>query len=114
GNPGVHGEYISFCLTGLGNVPGAPADGDVPSAAVPMPGSNSLVVATGIGVAGSSASAPTVIYSGLGCGFPGGGQLTIGMPQNLQAGTYSIGLLLNDTPSNAGPNGTLVTQFSVK
>jgi uncharacterized protein (TIGR03437 family) len=69
-NPVARGSTVTFYLTGLGNVPGVPADGYAPTAAANAPSAPFLVIA------GVQA---TVSYSGPGA-FAGGWQINATVP----------------------------------
>jgi len=102
---GTH--YLSFCLTGGGIFSGGPnpppADGAAPTAAA------STAVAPVIGAAalGGFAPASDVLYSGAGCDFPGGWQVSFHVEAKFPPGANAIVLTLGDVPSSIGPSGTV-------
>jgi uncharacterized protein (TIGR03437 family) len=65
--------------------------------------------------------ASDVLYSGLGCGYPGLWQINVMVPNSVAPGTNQIVVLLNDAASNVGAGGAALnvangtaTTFSVK
>jgi uncharacterized protein (TIGR03437 family) len=114
-NPVARGQSIAFCLTGQGPVPGAPPDGAAPATALSTP--SVPVVFTSAG----QLDASDVLYSGLGCGYPGLWQINVMVPNSVAPGTNQIVVLLNDAASNVGAGGAALnvangtaTTFSVK
>lgn len=95
-NPIARGSNIEFCLTGLGAVSGAPADGYPPSTAVSAP------VQPILAIGGVQLTSAQILYSGLGCGFPGGWQINATVPTAVAPGTASVALLYNNIASNLG------------
>ncbi|HVO96519.1 MAG TPA: hypothetical protein VMT15_00545 [Bryobacteraceae bacterium] len=95
-NPIARGANIEFCLTGLGAVSGAPADGYPPTSAVSAP------IQPVIAIGGVQLTSAQILYSGLGCGFPGGWQINATVPQAVAPGTASVALLYNNIASNIG------------
>jgi uncharacterized protein (TIGR03437 family) len=109
-NPIRVGHIITFVLTGAGNVPNAPPDGASPSGALPTP--TTPVIAMN---PGGQILQANILYSGLG-EFAGGYQINVKIPDTaVPSNTVQLFLLLNDTPSNKGPNGqTIVTTFAIR
>ncbi len=95
-NPIARGGNIEFCLTGLGAVSGAPADGYPPAAAVSAP------VQPIMAIGGVQLTSAQILYSGLGCGFPGGWQINATVPTAVAPGPANVALLYNNIASNLG------------
>jgi uncharacterized protein (TIGR03437 family) len=111
-NPIPRGQTISFCLTGAGQVPNPPPDGQPPNGQVtPV-----APVLLGSAFTGGIVPAQYVTYSGLGCGFPGGWQINFQVPTVVPPGPNNVvALIYEDVPSNAGPTAQpLVVTFSAK
>jgi uncharacterized protein (TIGR03437 family) len=92
-NPAARGSGVTFYLTGLGNVPGAPADGFAPTAAANAPSAPTLVIGSGFA---------TMSYSGPGA-FAGGWQINATVPMTAVPGTANaVALTYLGVPSNIG------------
>jgi uncharacterized protein (TIGR03437 family) len=95
-NQVARGAAITFCLTGAGNVPGAPADGAPPVGAPPTPSLPLLVIGS------VQLTNAQILYSGLGCGFAGGWQINATVPITVAPGTAVVALSYNGVNSNIG------------
>jgi uncharacterized protein (TIGR03437 family) len=95
-NQVARGANITFCLTGAGNVPGAPGDGAAPSGA---PATPSLPVFT---IGGVQLTNAQILYSGLGCNFPGGWQINATVPLAVAPGPAVVALSYDSIASNIG------------
>ncbi len=93
GNAIPRGSDFYVCLTGEGTVPGAPPDGQPPSAAASTPTAPTLYV---------QGFPAAVSYSGVGCGFPGGWQINATIPMVAVPGANSIVLTYLGIGSNIG------------
>jgi uncharacterized protein (TIGR03437 family) len=91
-NPVARGSTVTFYLTGLGNVPGVPADGYAPTAAANAPTAPTLVI---------QGAVATVSYSGPGA-FAGGWQINATVPMVAVPGSNSVALSYIGIPSNIG------------
>lgn len=101
---GTH--FISFCLTGGGIFSGGPdappADGAAPTGAA----ATAVRPVIGAGALGGFAPPSDILYSGAGCGFPGGWQINFKVENKFIPGANNIVLTLGDVPSSIGPNGS--------
>jgi uncharacterized protein (TIGR03437 family) len=92
-NPVARGAGVTFYLTGLGNVPGAPADGYAPSAPANSPSAPQLVIGTDLAV---------ISYSGPGA-FAGGWQINATVPMTaVPGGPNPVALSYLGVRSNIG------------
>ena len=73
-HPVARGANLDICLTGYGQAAGSPPDGSPPSAAAST-NLNPTIVIDGIQLTSAQ-----ILYSGLGCGFPGGWQINLIVP----------------------------------
>ena len=96
-NPVARGANITFCLTGQGQVSGAPPDGAAPVGAIPTP-----VLPTTFVIGGVTLTNAQILYSGLGCGYPGLWQINATVPLSVAPGTATIALIYDGLASNIG------------
>jgi uncharacterized protein (TIGR03437 family) len=96
-NQVARGANITFCLTGAGPVPGAPADGAPPVGAPPLPAPLDLMV-----IGGVQLTSAQILYSGLGCGYPGLWQINATVPITVAPGPASVVLTYQGVASNIG------------
>lgn len=96
-NPVVRGANITFCLTGQGQVSGGPADGAAPVGAIPTP-----VPPSTVAIGGVLLTSAQILYSGLGCGYPGLWQINATIPMAVAPGTAPIALIYDGLASNIG------------
>jgi uncharacterized protein (TIGR03437 family) len=96
-NQVARGDNITFCLTGQGQVSGAPADGVAPVGAIPTPVQpTTFVIGTVI------LTNAQILYSGLGCGYPGLWQINATIPLAVAPGTATVALIYDGVASNIG------------
>jgi uncharacterized protein (TIGR03437 family) len=105
---GTH--FISFCLTGGGVFVGGAPDGAAPVVATTQV--QPLVLSGGF--SGQSASSSQITYSGAGCGFPGGWQINVTIPNTFAPGSYVVAVSMDSIGSNIGPNGPVQVSFTTK
>lgn len=108
-NPALRSHYVSLYLTGQGPVQNAPADG--------MPASGLAPASLPVRVLINSTPVPDAdVQTSLVNWFPGVLQINAKVPDSAQPLTAnSVVVLINDTPSNIGPNGVrLQTTIYVK
>jgi uncharacterized protein (TIGR03437 family) len=96
-NQVARGANITFCLTGAGQVPGAPADGAAPVGAIPTP-----VLPSVLAIGTVQLTNAQILYSGLGCGYPGLWQINATVPLAVAPGTATVALSYNGVASNIG------------
>ena len=116
---GVSGDgkhFISFCLTGGGVFSGgpsaAPDDGEAPTG-TPRTRIDPIVTLAPPGI---TLPGDAILYSGAGCGFPGGWQVSVKIPFGVVPGPNNIVVIqMQDVRSNVGPNGaTIRTSYTAK
>ena len=96
-NPVGVGKEIIFCLTGQGVVPGSPPDGSFD----PATDSKPLPVQTVVIINGTPLNSSQLLYSGLGCGYPGLWQINALVPLNVAPGNnIPVVVTLYDIQSN--------------
>jgi uncharacterized protein (TIGR03437 family) len=95
-NQVARGGIVEFCLTGQGQVSGAPPDGQPPPGAPATPVQPTLVIGS------VQLTSAQILYSGLGCGFPGGWQINATVPITVAPGTATVALLYDGVASNIG------------
>ena len=99
-DPVKAGHYISIFGTGLGSIPGAPADG------VPAPGAVPAAVTTQVYAGGTSTIPQTdVEYSGLAPGFVGLWQINFKVPANAAPGTLPVIVIYNGNNTRVDSQG---------
>jgi uncharacterized protein (TIGR03437 family) len=76
-NPAMVGTYISLYGTGVGNVPGAPPDGQAPTGPVPAPRAPTVFIFP------ETITGSAVQYSGLAPGLVGVWQINVQIPSDL-------------------------------
>lgn len=96
-NQVARGANITFCLTGQGQVSGAPPDGAAPVGAIPTP-----VLPTTFVIGGVTLTNAQILYSGLGCGYPGLWQINATVPLSVAPGTAQVALIYDGLASNIG------------
>jgi uncharacterized protein (TIGR03437 family) len=113
-NDGTH--YIGFCLTGGGVFQGGPPDGNPPTGAANTAVPPQLISANGFLASQGLVPPANIQYSGAGCDFAGGWQITLLVPTTMPASNNNvIAVTLGDVPSTLGNNGqTLQVWFSTK
>lgn len=107
-------HYISFCLTGGGAFVGGPPDGYAPTAAANTQDIPTLL--SGAYPPNGIVPAAQLQYSGAGCDFAGGWQVTFLVPELIPTGLNPIAIQINGFNSSVGPNGpnTVQTYFWAK
>lgn len=113
-NDGTH--YIGFCLTGGGLFQGGPPDGNPPTGAANTAVPPQLISANGFLASQGLVPPANIQYSGAGCDFAGGWQITLLVPNTMPASNNNvIAVTLGDVPSTLGNNGqTIQVWFSTK
>lgn len=96
GNQVARGANITFCLTGQGQVSGAPADGAAPVGAPATPVQPIVIIGT------VQLTSAQILYSGLGCGYPGLWQINATIPQTVAPGTAVVVIQYDGIGSNIG------------
>jgi uncharacterized protein (TIGR03437 family) len=99
-DPVKAGHYISIFGTGLGSIPGAPADG------IPAPGAVPAAVTTQVYAGGTSTIPQSdVEYSGLAPGFVGLWQVNFKVPDNAAPGTLPVIVIYNGNNTRVDSQG---------
>jgi uncharacterized protein (TIGR03437 family) len=96
GNQVARGANITFCLTGQGQVSGAPADGAAPVGAPATPVQPIVVIGS------VQLTSAQILYSGLGCGYPGLWQINATIPQAVAPGNAVVAIQYDGIQSNIG------------
>lgn len=106
--PAKVNDVMTFCLTGQGLVPGRPDDGQPPPTALPLPVPTVMFI---------GAAQAEVLYSGLGCGYPGVWQINARVPANtVPSNTVPVVLTVYDIQSNIGDvvqNGQVIVNARI-
>ena len=96
-NPAARGTIITIYATGLGVLPGSPADGVPTAGAVLTTGALQVIIGTGI------VPAANVKYSGLAPGLISVWQINVEIPGTVPPGnTTPLGIRYRDTAAQAG------------
>lgn len=94
-NPALRGTVITLYGTGLGNIPGAPPDGDIPGQAIEGPRPR-VIIGSGF------VPDENVQYSGLAPSLIGVWQINVKIPETVPPGaTVPLSVILGSIPNNA-------------
>jgi uncharacterized protein (TIGR03437 family) len=101
-NPAARGSIIQVFGTGLGTIPGAPPDGEIPGTAVPGP-TPEVIIGTGL------VPPANIQYSGLAPTLVGLWQINVRIPENIApSAAVPFVVRLNSIPNNQLPQLTTI------
>jgi uncharacterized protein (TIGR03437 family) len=90
-NPAIPGKFVSLFATGVGHIPGAPADGSPAEGLTRSPAHLRVAIVPTVVEPG-----PNIDYSGLAPGLVGVWQINVRVPELTPPGQADVGLSVND------------------